>query len=243
VTDRPDFTESTDAVPRGHVQLEGGYTFAYERAHKDRRRSHTAPEALLRVGLFDSFELRLGWEGYAWSESQFETQTRGGRRVLREEWRQGATDVSVGFKYKLLEQDGLRPHFGLIGAFAPPSGSAGISSGDVDPEAKLLWAYDLGDRVGIAGNVNFGVPHDAGDRFFQTSASLSLGVGLTDRLGGYVEYFGFYPHAEQADCAHWLNGGLTLLLTDNLQLDWRVGAGLNEEADDFFAGVGFAWRW
>ncbi|MCZ6654354.1 MAG: hypothetical protein O7D91_15175, partial [Planctomycetota bacterium] len=27
ITDRPDFTESTDAIPTGHFQLEAGYMF------------------------------------------------------------------------------------------------------------------------------------------------------------------------------------------------------------------------
>ncbi len=30
VTDRPDFTESTEAVPAGHLQLEAGYTFTLD---------------------------------------------------------------------------------------------------------------------------------------------------------------------------------------------------------------------
>ncbi len=141
VTDRPDFTESTDAVPRGRFQLEMGYTFTYDREKKDRVRSHTAPEFLLRVGLFDDFELRLGWEGYSWSENQFEGQTRGGRSVIREDSTQDSNDVSIGFKYKFFEQDGIRPHFGIIGAVSMPSGSANVSSGDVDPVLVLLWAY------------------------------------------------------------------------------------------------------
>jgi len=47
-----------------------------------------------------------------------------------------------------------------------------VSSGDVDPEVVLLWAYDVTDWFAVAGNV-----------------------------------------------------------------------GLNEEADDFFTGIGFSWRW
>jgi hypothetical protein len=79
-------------------------------------------------------------------------------------------------------------------------------------------------------------------RFVQSSASISLGVSLTDDVGAYAEYFGFYPASRGADCSHTANGGLTWRLTDNLQLDWRAGFGLNEEADDFFTGVGFAIR-
>ena len=242
VTDRPDFTESTEAVPAGHSQLEVGYTFTFDRESKDRLRDHTAPELLLRIGVFANFELRIGWEGYSWSENQFEGRTRGGRRVTREDWTQGANDLSLGFKYKLIEQDGLIPHFGVIGAITTPSGRAGVSSGDVDPEVVLLWAYDVTDSLAIAGNVGLAVPTDEGDRFFQNSASLSAAIAITDKLGGYVEYFGFYPNTEQSDAAHSVNGGFTYLIDNNFQIDVRIGTGLNEEADDFFTGIGFAWR-
>jgi hypothetical protein len=243
VTDRPDFTESTDAVPRGHFQFEMGYTFTYDRERKERVRDHTAPELLLRIGLFDDFELRFGWDGYSYSHERFETETRRGRPVMREDWTQGGNDLSLGFKYKFFEQDGFRPHFGVIGAITVPSGSAGVSSGDVDPELVLLWAYDVNDRLAIAGNVGVAGPTGPEGRFFQASASLSGAVAITDRLGTYVEYFGFYPNSEGTDAAHSLNGGFTYLINDNLQIDVRAGFGLNEEADDFFSGIGLAWRW
>ncbi len=51
ITDRPDFTESTEAVPAGHLQLEAGYTFTFDREGTDRTRHHTAPELLFRIGL------------------------------------------------------------------------------------------------------------------------------------------------------------------------------------------------
>ena len=243
VTDRPDFTESTDAVPTGRVQLEAGYTFTYDREGKDRLRDHTAPELLLRIGVAKDFELRIGWDGYSWTDSQFEGETRSGRRVTREDWSQGAHDMSLGFKYKFHGQDGWKPHFGVIGAISVPSGSHGISSGDVDPEVVLLWAYDVNDSLAVAGNVGFAVPTDAGDRFFQASASFSVAFPLTDKLGAYIEYFGLYPNTEDTDAAHTINGGLTFLVHNDLQLDWRIGVGLNEEANDFFTGIGISRRW
>ncbi len=242
VTDRPDFTESTDAIPSGHFQLEAGYTFTYDREHKDRVRDHTAPEFLLRIGLVDDLELRLGWQGYSWTENQFVTRTPAGRRVTREDWTDGAHDLSIGFKLKLLEQDGLVPHFGILASMNVPVGSDVVSPGDVEPGAVLLWAYDLTDDLALAGNVGFASLTDGGDRFYQTSASISVAVALTERLGAYVEYYGLYPNAEHSDAAHVLNGGFTFLINNNFQIDWRIGGGLNEEADDFFTGVGFAWR-
>src|SRR5687767_7085827 len=60
VTDRPDFTESPVAVPRGAVQVEMGNT--YERA--DDVRANTLGEMLVRVGVHRGLELRLGLPSY-----------------------------------------------------------------------------------------------------------------------------------------------------------------------------------
>jgi len=242
ITDRPDFTESTEAIPAGHIQLEMGYTFTYDREGSDRTREQTAPEMLVRIGVIERLELRVGWEGYTWTDNRFEEKTEAGRRVTVDDWSQSANDLSLGVKYKFFDQEGLRPDFGMIAEFTVPSGTRGVSSGDVDPGVVLLWAYDLTDRLSLAGNAGVAAPTEDGDRFVQTTASLSFAMSITDRLGSYVEYFGFYPNTEDTDCAHSLNGGFTYLFGNNFQIDWRIGAGLNEEADDFFTGAGFGWR-
>ncbi len=242
VTDRPDFTESTVTVPYGRMQLEGGYTFTYDSGDGIRTKDHTYPELLLRVGLVEDVELRLGWAGWSHTDESFRTETRGGRSIRVTDGDDGGNDTSAGFKFHLLDQDGLVPDFGVITELSLPTGAGGQTSGDVDPVVKLLWAYDLTDDLGVAGNVNFAVPTSENGRFFETSASLSFGYAITDRLGSYVEYFGFYPSDRNQADTHFLNGGFTYLITDNLQIDVRAGLGLNDEADDFFTGAGFAIR-
>ncbi len=86
------------------------------------------------------------------------------------------------------------------------------------------------------------MPTENGSRFFQTSASVTIAIAVTERLGAYPEYFGLYPNTEGSDSAHTINGGLTYLISNDFQIDARLGAGLNEEASDVFTGVGFAWR-
>ncbi|GMU33926.1 MAG: transporter [Planctomycetia bacterium] len=242
VTDRPDFTESTLTVPRGRAQVELGYTYVYDDEDGVRVGDHVFPESLLRVGLAKDWELRVFWLGGSLTESMFRETNDAGRRVDVKGHEDGATDMSIGFKYHIREQDGWIPDMGVIGEVSIPTGTRSKTSGDVDPGAKFLWAYALTDRLSLSGNVNIAVPTGEKGRFFQTAASVSMGYSWTDWMGSFVEYFGIYPNDRGSDCAHTVNGGFTFPITDNLQFDVRVGVGLNEEADDLFAGSGLAIR-
>ena len=242
VTDRPDFTESTVTVPDGRIQLEAGYTYTYDSGDGVRTQDHTYPEILLRVGLREDVELRLEWTGWSHVEEVFRERNDAGRRVKVRDRNDGGNDMNIGLKFHLIDQDGWVPDFGIIVDADVPTGANGQTSGDVDPAVKLLWAYDLTDKLALAGNVNFAAPTSDTGRFFQASSSLSLAAGITERLGGYVEYFGFYPGERGQGDTHFVNGGFTYLITNNFQVDIRVGMGLNDEADDLFTGLGFAWR-
>jgi len=229
VTDRPDFTESAEAVPLGRAQIEMGYTYTYDN-DDGLLVSHSAPELLLRLGIARNVELRIEWEGY--------TRSRQGDERI-----EGLADMGLGVKVKLLEQRGARPHLAALLATSLPTGEADISSDDYNPKLGLLWAYDLSESLALGGNVNVEWPTgESGAQFLQSSASVALGAGLTEQLGAYVEWFSFFGADEDGKPAHTINTGLTYLLTNNLQLDARVGFGLSEAADDFFTGLGLAWR-
>ena len=242
-TDRPDFTESTATVPRGHFQLEAGYTYMFDEENAHRTRDHTLPEVLLRTGLTNDLELRIGWGGLSLTEDVYSAPNRAGRSQTFREHDDGGTDLNVGAKVRILTQNGIIPDFSLIAGAGLPTNESGKSSGDVDPELKFLWGYALTDRLSLSGNFNIALPSDEVGRFIQSAASLSLGYSLTDRLGSYVEYYGFFLSERRGDAAHYLNGGFAFRLTENVQFDVRVGTGLNDAADDFFTGVGFAFRY
>jgi hypothetical protein len=52
ITDRPDFTESTDIVPKGKYQAEFGYTFN----KFDKTESHSFRELLIRIPLHQKID-------------------------------------------------------------------------------------------------------------------------------------------------------------------------------------------
>lgn len=228
-TDRPDFTEGTQTVPRGRFQLEFGYTFTYNDDGGVETRTQTVPEALLRVGIVPDFEFRLAWTGY-----ERVSNDPGGDT-------DGLTDMAVGFKWRLLDQDGAAPNFAILGELSIPTGSKERTSDGVDPAIIFAWAYDLNERFSVAGNVGAGALTGPGETDFEASVSFAGGVSITDQLGAYIEYYGIFP--DGGGDTHYADGGLTYQFTPNFQIDGRVGVGLNDAADDVFGGVGAAIRW
>lgn len=231
VTDRPDFTESSETVARGLVQLESGGTFSRE----GDERAGSVGEALFRIGLAERAELRVGLNSYAISRVAGST--------LR-----GLEDASLGAKIKLLQGGDVgsaRPTVAVIVGSTLPTGATPFRAAKLQPEVKLTGAWDLTERVAFSTNLNHAWVRDRFDSYGESSATASFGIGVTERVGSYVEYYGFFPRFDGAERTHFANGGFTYGLTNDLQLDWRVGSQLRRRDDgpSYFVGVGLSRRW
>jgi len=222
VTDRPDFTESTSAVAPGRVQLESGLTFTSAGAD-----TLEGPEALLRIGLVDRLELRLEAPSYTWADAGDD----------------GLGDSSLGFKLELAEQSGARPALAIIGEVGLPTGDSDLTTDHLQPGAILAASWDLPSEIAIGLNAGATSADDgAGDNFSEYSASAALGFPITGDLSGFVEYYGLYRSGGGGGSEHVVDGGLTYLITPDVQLDVRVGAGLNDRAPDWLVGAGLSVR-
>lgn len=230
VTDRPDFTESTEVVRRGHVQVEGGYTFS--RMGSEHR--HAFGEVLVRVPVSARLELRFALNSY------LVVRWHGGERS-------GFEDGVLGFKLKLLEgleeRDVARPAVALLVATSVPTGGPAYGESGLQPEVKLALAWPVSHRLSVSSNLIAAVPRERGERFLQFAASLSAGCSLGERVAGYVEVYGFEPAERGGPSLAYANGGLTLLLSPDHQLDVRAGRALNAADTHYFVGVGLGVRW
>jgi hypothetical protein len=237
VTDRPDFTEASSTVGRGVMQLEGGYTYAYDSDAVGSTKSHSFPETLLRVGMFaDWFEARIAWNYAEETNTGF-----GGPRTIQT----GAEDLYLGIKWGLTSQSGILPEMALITQMTVPSGSSNFTAGETLPGVVWLYGWDLNDWLSTAGQTKADRAIDdvTGEPFVEFSQSWTVGYSLAERVGAYTEWFVIAPDgADTNHTEHYADGGFTFLVNDNFQLDIRAGVGLNEAADDYFVGSGFAIR-
>jgi len=237
VTDRPDFTEASSTVGMGVVQLEGGYTYTYDSDDDGSVKSHSFPETLLRVGvLADWLELRIAWNYAEETVTDF-----GASRTLQT----GSEDLYLGTKLGLTGQAGVLPEMAVMFQMTVPTGSSSFTAGETLPGVVWLYGWDLNDWISTGGQTKADRALDdvTGEPFLEFSQSWTIGYSLADRLGAYTEWFVIAP--DGADTNHtenYADGGFTFVVTNNLQLDIRGGIGLNEAADDYFVGTGFAIR-
>lgn len=225
VTDRPDFTESALAVPIGRLQVEAGVTFT-DTGGSD---VWTLPETLLRLGVAQDLELRLELPDYA--------IVRNGRDD------EGLTDSSVGFKWRFVEGDASTPDLAVIGSLSVPTGEDGFGQDGVHPGAILAAGWDLSDAIaeGWSLGANLGFFEFEGSDW-DTTWSVALGIPIDDRWGAFVEYYAISPELSLSRTEHVVDTGVTYLIHNNLQLDFRVGFGISDDADDFFTGAGVSYR-
>lgn len=210
VTDRPDQTESAVTVAPGSIQVETGIT------HTDFA-SFEVTEALgtlVRIGLAERLELRLGFDGYISTSGP-----------------DGLGDASVGAKFVLAEESGNSAQIALLVESSVPIGDDDVTSDDYAPSARLALSRDFAEW-GVGLNVGAEFPEDDEILFY----TLAAGRGLDEKNGVFFEVFG------DSESSHSFDAGWTRLTRPNLQFDVAAGVGLSDEAPDWFVGVGLSVR-
>jgi hypothetical protein len=227
VTDRPDQTESSVVVPRKSLQIETGISLTNDEAEGAESRTISLASTLLRYGLFENTELRVGVNYDLLRVSQ----------AIGDTSLQGFTPVDIGTKVYISEEDGFLPELALIASLTMPYGSEEFRSKYMAPTLLLVASHTISDNLGFGYNI--GAWWDGENPQAQGKYSAALGWVPGDKLGMFAEIFGTF---NSNSGAHAVDAGITYLLAPNFQLDLSAGLALNSDADDVFISAGFSWR-
>ncbi len=222
-TDRPDQTESTGITPVGHLQAEHGV--ALERDGGVSLIAH--PSTLIKLGLTERFEFRGVIEPVTMSADGAPTV-------------QGLLPMEFGFKLGLWRSDDGESALSFIGhAQMPRLASRAFRGSRVAPLMRFTAATPLGGdwRLGV----NVGAEWDGGGGPTTAIYTCAVGSSLSESVGWYGEVYGFVPEDGTAS-DHRINGGMTWLLNDDVQLDTALGFGLASSPAPWFVGVGVSYR-
>ncbi|KKM00507.1 hypothetical protein LCGC14_1803720, partial [marine sediment metagenome] len=228
VTDRPDETESSKVVPKGLLQVETGSlyeTFDDNDITSERLVYNTT---LLRYGLLENLELRLGWN--------FEEQRTKIAGIQREDVLSGLSPLLLGLKINITDEKNGLPEIGLVGhLFLPFAASDDYKLETTGADFRLAFSHTLSEKSSLGYNIGAEWGND--DPSMAYIYSISYGYSITDRLGFFAEIYGDLPENAQAN--HFWDTGFTYLLRPRIQIDLLGGSSITA-GQDFFLSAGIS---
>ncbi len=221
-TDRPDQTECPFTTPVGYMQVENGFT--YENIDKNIK-SITLPTILWKYGINKNFEFRLITEANTAKSNGFKAS--------------GLVPTIIGFKVSVSEEKGIIPATGFIGHLSiPNAASKNFKASYFAPSFRFNMQHTLSKKFTLAYNLGAELDGETPEPTF--IYTLTSGMSVTEKLGAYIELYGFAPQNQSAD--HRADGGLTYLITNDVMVDISGGFGITEKSPDNYFALGFSYR-
>ena len=227
-TDRPGFTNGPDVVGKGRIQLETGLYWDRDSGVRDR-----ATPTLLRLGVIDSFELRLSSNGR-------QSTSQGGSSVS------GWGGLQLGAKWHISDgNEAGAPAMAWILTVAPPNGSTAFRGNKTRTELDLPLSWNLPGGFGLGLMPGLIRDHDdSGQGGWAEAISVNVGHEVAKDVQGFVEL------AAQQLAADRLGGNM---LTATVGASWKPGPdwqldlsgarGLTHETPRWQLGMGLSLRY
>ena len=212
VTDRPDQTESSSTIEKGALQIESGILYGTVKDDFFSEEILLAPTVLWRYGITNGIELRLLTEFASVKDKLSSSKTS------------GITDLQVGTKIQILKKKGVKTEIAFLSHLIIPTAKNELTLNKIGTINKLSIAHDIGDTFGLGYNIGYDYfGYGSGNLTY----SLALGLGISDKVGLYIEPYGALVDIDNHESSFDL--GFTYLVQDNLQLDISGGTGLNHK--------------
>lgn len=218
VPDRPGFSTGTYTVQPEKFNIELGYNYMES--------EETFPLIVLRTGITDKLEFDLMYDG---------VYVRRSNETNKIEW---SSDLIVGMKYRLHES--VLYNFTFMALTTLPVGDGrAVSSKNVVPLLALLWDYSISNEISLFGTLQGSTYYD-NKRVFDLQPAMGISLAINEKFGCYIEHYSIIPLSSLPEKEHVIDGGITYLVGEDMQLDINAGLGLNSVSNDFVGfGVSF----
>lgn len=218
--DRPGFSETPYTVAPRVFQIESGFDY-FDRFDS---KYYNLPTVLLRTGLSKKSELRVNF-----------------RETIDEKPNSKAISVApitIGIKRHVIQQHKGIPEVDILVDVVAPVFDNALFSKKWGYEFLLLFENDFYPNSAI--NYNIGLTWDAVVGESVLTANFCYNYLPSERMGLFVEYFGFAPRHQASE--NGLDAGITYLLKSNLQADLSYGYSLVNARDNVFVSMGITVR-
>jgi hypothetical protein len=232
-TDRPTQGASAIVIPKGSFQIEAGLAAAKATTKGNnnyRAFQFAVPTNTFRYAFVKNIEFRLVTQ----INHFYEKYTHPDFRYTTSSYSIAVSDLQLGFKFQLLNKEDKRLKLGWLTHFITPTGSEGFNNESFGIDNKFLISHTIGDVVTMGYNLGHTYLEYG---YHQAFVSLSATVKIKERFSLFVEEYYYLTEGygnQDINLNSNINGGVTFLAKDNLQIDLSIGSNLNLENEDFF---------
>ena len=211
ISDRPSLTDSPLVISKGYIQIETG--ISVEEIQSD-------INSLVRIGVFDGFELRINSNYIINDEISFQKKS-------------SFDDFEIGSKFRILENDEKNTNIGFLTYLSIPTAPEVFSYNEYGFLNKLLFSHNLTYDSEIAYNIGY-------NKFSNYDGLFTYSLIYGKSLGSFSTFFELFGNSSSNNSNLNFDSGLTYIIDNDRQLDLSIGKGLNN--DLFFVNLGFSFR-
>ena len=220
VPDRPGYTWATEVTPHHKIIWDHGFGFE---ATPEGESTLTLSSSVLRYGLFENLELRVGTDFMMYNE---------GEPTF------GINPLTIGTKIKLYEGSGILPSIGLLAEMQSPHiGSKDLLPSHLAPSMYLILGHEVTDWLGIY--YNAGEQWDGESANPTTFLGLALYFSFNDQLGAFVDTYN-YLNSDEGN-QYMLETGLYWQVSRRVQLDLEGDFDVQNFGKYYAVGCGVSW--
>ena len=211
ISDRPSQTDSPLVIDKGYIQIETG--ISVEEIQSD-------INSLVRIGVFDGFELRINSNYIINDEISFQKKS-------------SFNDFEIGSKFRILENDEKNTNIGFLTYLSIPTAPEVFSYNEYGFLNKLLFSHNLTSDSEIAYNIGY-------NKFSNYDGLFTYSLIYGKSLGSFSTFFELFGNSSSNNSNLNFDSGLTYIIDNDRQFDLSIGKGLNN--DLFFVNLGFSFR-
>ena len=206
-SERPDQTESSLVLSKGHIQIETGISI---------EDSESNINTLFRIGIIDGIEMRLN-SNYLMNDDISNLK------------KSSFSDFEIGAKFKILDEDNNRVKIGFLTHLSVPTAPEIFSNNEYGLLSRVLISHDIKNDSQIGYNIGYNKYNNYDGQFIYT-------VVYGKSLGSFGVFFEIFGEESSNNSNLNFDSGITYLIDNDKQLDLSIGKGLNSDMFYISAG-------
>ena len=206
-SERPDQTESSLVLSKGHIQIETGISI---------EDSESNINTLFRIGIIDGIEMRLN-SNYLMNDDISNLK------------KSSFSDFEIGAKFKILDEDNNRIKIGFLTHLSVPTAPEIFSNNEYGLLSRVLISHDIKNDSQIGYNIGYNKYNNYDGQFIYT-------VVYGKSLGSFGVFFEIFGEESSNNSNLNFDSGITYLIDNDKQLDLSIGKGLNSDMFYISAG-------